>query len=53
MIRHMIGAGSTVLLLVAALSHPGMAAPIWNRTPACAWPVKTWCISAPISPNTK
>jgi hypothetical protein len=26
MIRHMIGAGSTVLLLVAALSHPGIAA---------------------------
>jgi len=26
MIRHLIGAGSTVLLLVAALSHPGVAA---------------------------
>lgn len=26
MIRHLIGAGSTVLLLVAALSHPGIAA---------------------------
>ena len=25
MIRHMIGSGSTVLLLVAALSHPGIA----------------------------
>ena len=56
MIRQVTGAGATGLLLLQYCITPAsprhMAAQIWNRTPACAWQVRAWCISVLISPNT-
>ena len=56
MMRHVIGAGATMLILVAALSYPDGAAAHggadMEQDPCLARLVKVRCISVPISRNT-